>query len=159
MAASLWDQVLVGLFFVAIAGGLIIAITSTGGELEAAEPSPSLPQPTPTVTPRPESFSFWQRTAEAFERRSDIGQHYAFWCPPGGTLLDAYGTRVYASNSSVCTAAAHWGLINVEAGGIVTIEMRRGRDGHRGSQRNGVASLTLPGSWPISFVFVEPVGR
>jgi hypothetical protein len=55
----------------------------------------------------------------------------------------------------VCTAAAHVGVITVEDGGDVTIEIRPGEDSYDGSERNGITTLDYP-SWGGSFVIVDP---
>ena len=172
MAVSIWDRALVGLFAVAIAGGLTIAITNAIGEIPSGSglapnvdetvapssaaattaPSSSGPPPDPTVIPTVRPISLWERTAT--HNRGTSGERYAYDCPSGGSLLPLWGTRVYTDDSSVCTAAVHRGLITLEDGGTVTIEIRRGRDSYRGTSRNGVISQAWLEPWPGSFVFV-----
>ena len=94
----------------------------------------------------------WQRTAE--EHRYSNGQRYTYDCPPGGTFLPVWGTRVYTDDSSVCTAAVHRGVITREDGGTVTIEIHPGRDSYPGTSRNGITSQDWMNPWVGSFVFV-----
>ena len=73
-------------------------------------------------------------------------------CPPGGRAGAVWGTDVYTSDSSVCTAAAHAGKITLERGGTVRYVMVAGRPSYVGSQRNGVTSANW-GEYPSSFRF------
>lgn len=82
-----------------------------------------------------------------------IGQRYMFCCNSEvGGLADVYGTDVYTSDSRVCAAALHAGVIST-AGGPVTIEMRPGQKEYKSSTRNGVTTRAY-GEWPASYVFV-----
>jgi hypothetical protein len=94
----------------------------------------------------------WDRNAAEF--RADVGRRLRFECPGGGELDTAWGTDVYTDDSSVCTAAVHAGLITVDDGGDVVIEMAAGEDEYEGSERNGVTSLPY-GAWGGSFTFPE----
>ena len=85
----------------------------------------------------------------------DIGKQFSYDCPPGGLLYRVWGTGSYTSDSSICTAAVHRGLITVEGGGPVVIEIRPGQDSYRGTRRHGVTSRAWLQPWPRSFVFVE----
>lgn len=76
-------------------------------------------------------------------------------CSPNGTLHTIWGSDIYTSDSSICTAAVHSGLMTVQQGGTVTIEVRPGRSIYGSSERNGVTSQTF-GSWSQSFVFKTP---
>jgi hypothetical protein len=80
----------------------------------------------------------WARGAVV--HRGDIGQEFDYDCPAGGTPSLIWGTRVYTDDSSICTAAVHAGLITFARGGMVTIEIRPGRDSYRGSVSNHVVS-------------------
>lgn len=50
------------------------------------------------------------------------------------------GTDVYPALASICTAAAHAGIITVRDGGVVALEFRGGRLGYVGSTRNGITT-------------------
>ena len=113
--------------------------------------------PTPTTEPAPaggggaDVDDAW--AAAANEYRGNIGEHYDYDCPAGGTPNTVWGTDIYTDDSSVCTAAVHLGEITLEDGGSVTIEMAEGLDSYEGTERNGITTLSYP-SWPGSFVFV-----
>jgi hypothetical protein len=83
-----------------------------------------------------------------------VGERYLFQCPPEGGVRPIWGTDTYTSDSSVCTAAVHSGLITFAQGGNVVIENRPGLESYVGSYRNGVTSSSYP-SWVRSFVFVD----
>jgi len=68
-----------------------------------------------------------------------------------------WGTEVYTDDSRICRAAVHAGVIG-NRGGVVTLDMRRGRSSYDGSRRNGVRSRNY-GRWQGSFVFVGRGGN
>jgi hypothetical protein len=76
-------------------------------------------------------------------------------CSPNGTLHSVWGSDIYTSDSSICSAAVHSGLITQQQGGTVTIELRPGRSIYGASERNGVTTNAY-GSWQQSFVFKTP---
>jgi hypothetical protein len=82
-----------------------------------------------------------------------VGDKLMVSCPPGGTLRSIWGTDTYTADSSVCTAAVHAGLIGVDAGGDVYLEVTAGIEEYVGSERNGVKSGTR-GEWLTSFQFI-----
>ncbi|KAJ8250175.1 hypothetical protein COCON_G00220970 [Conger conger] len=61
-----------------------------------------------------------------------------------------YGTGVFASISSICTAAIHSGIIT-NTGGKVIVKKMAGQSVYRGSFASGIRSLSLP-KWRESFV-------
>ena|SRR5688572_15199897 len=83
----------------------------------------------------------------------EIGERFAFQCPPGGQATAIYGTDTYTDDSSACVSAVHAGLISFATGGSVTLELRAGLESYVASTRNGVESSSW-GSWPVAFVFV-----
>jgi hypothetical protein len=93
--------------------------------------------------------SDWNATAAPFG--TFVGARFAYTCPAGGKPGQAWGTDVYTDDSSVCTAAAHVGVIRPATGGSVTIEMRDGQQSYTGSTRNGITTSDY-GSWDASFV-------
>jgi hypothetical protein len=100
--------------------------------------------------------SDWSATAATF--RTFVGARFAYTCPAGGTPANIWGTDVYTYDSSVCTAAAHVGVIRPATGGTVTIEMRDGQTSYTGSTRNGITSSSY-GAWDGSFVVLgTPLG-
>ena len=76
-------------------------------------------------------------------------------CSPGGAPHSVWGSDIYTSDSSICTAAVHSGLITLQQGGTVTIELRPGRTIYGASERNGVTTNAY-GAWGQSFVFKTP---
>ena len=70
-----------------------------------------------------------------------VGDSRTLDCSPGGPIASVWGTGVYTSDSSICTAAVLEGLITVADGGVVVVEVVDGEDSYRGSTANGVTSL------------------
>jgi hypothetical protein len=102
----------------------------------------------------------WAATATQFEGQN--GQRFTFVCPVPGPNDDisgdnVWGTTTYTDDSSVCSAAVNYGLITIEAGGTVTVEIQRGLRSYTGSNRNGT-STESSGSSNASFVFIgQPI--
>ncbi|XP_051936752.1 vitrin isoform X8 [Hippocampus zosterae] len=69
------------------------------------------------------------------------------------TKQQVYGTSVFASISSICNAAIHSGIIT-NYGGKVIVKKMAGQNTYKGSNSNGVRSLSLP-KWRESFVVME----
>jgi LCCL domain/von Willebrand factor type A domain len=62
-----------------------------------------------------------------------------------------WGSDVYSSDSSICTAAVHAGVIS-KTGGVVTVVAGPAQQSFTGSARNGVTSRGY-GPWSASFTF------
>lgn len=90
--------------------------------------------------------------------RGKDNQRFTFKCPAKGQPGLVYGTGVYTDDSSVCTAAVHEGLISVDDGGIVTIEIRPGQDAFVGSERNNIKTSDFNNHWNGAFVFAAGRG-
>jgi hypothetical protein len=99
----------------------------------------------------PAAADAWQ--ANAVEHRAEGGEH-EYECPPGGTPDTIWGVEIYSDDSSVCTAAVHVGLISVEDGGTVTIEMAPGEPVYEAGVANGITSLYYP-AYEGSFIFPD----
>lgn len=84
--------------------------------------------------------------------RDEIGLRIAYDCPPDGTEFAVWGDVVYTDDSSVCTAAVHTGLITLEDGGLVVVEMTEALEAYEGSTANGVTTREYA-SWGGSFIF------
>ncbi|XP_078504952.1 vitrin isoform X3 [Lissotriton helveticus] len=80
-------------------------------------------------------------------------------CPAGcqENKYRVYGSNIYASFSSVCSAAIHSGVID-NSGGKVLVKKIPGQSGYRGSFSNGIRSLSLP-RWKESFIIAESKGK
>lgn len=122
---------------------------STPATSSSAEPSPpgsnSAVQDPNEVTP-----ITWTTAAMGF--KDEPGLTYRFQCPDNGTAGAVWGSDVYTTDSSICTAAVHTGKISLEKGGVVTIEFRPGRSIYGSTTRNGITTNTF-GEYPHSFVF------
>jgi len=119
---------------------------------ESAAPDESLAASTPAASVDTSVVDAWR--ANATLHRSMDGEQFEYECPAGGEPDTVWGTDVYTDDSSVCTAAVHVGLITLEEGGTVTIEIRPGEDAYEASERNGIETSPYP-AWGGSFVIVD----
>ena len=73
-------------------------------------------------------------------------------CPPAaGTRVGrVWGSDLYTSDSSICAAAAHAGVIDASVGGRVSVAAAGPQPSFVAATRNGVSSSTF-GAWPNSF--------
>jgi len=94
----------------------------------------------------------WARNAS--ELRDRVGERFDIECPPGGRLGTVWGSNTYTDDSSICTAAVHVGLITVEEGGEVTIEIAEGAEEYVGSEHHGVTTQDY-GPYAGSFTFPD----
>jgi hypothetical protein len=92
-----------------------------------------LPPPPMSI---PTAKASWGTTASHHRERN--GQRFNFQCPPGGIAYTVWGTDIFTDDSSVCTAAVHFGAISFRNGGTVTIEILPGQEAYAGSERSGV---------------------
>lgn len=95
----------------------------------------------------------WARNATT-EKGPD-GTRVTIECSPDGQLGSIWGSGPYTSDSSICTAGVHSGVIDAATGGTVTVELAPGRDSYDGSTANGVTSSEY-GRYDRSFIIVEP---
>lgn len=129
------------------------------GDRQAA-PQPKPPNPEfpsihlPFIEPTEEIS--WSNSAR--ELGGNVGQDFQFKCPEGGAIGRVYGTDIYTSSSSVCSAAVHAGIINAKDGGKVTIRSLGTQDFFNGTTRNGVQSLRY-GQYSGSFTFLDARNR
>ena len=86
--------------------------------------------------------------------RSRLGQDFEYMCPEGGTISRVYGTDIYTSSSSICSAGVHAGVINARDGGRVRIQILGAQEFFNGTERNGVSTLKY-GNYGTSFIFIE----
>ncbi len=73
-------------------------------------------------------------------------------CAPLHTTGTVYGTGVYTSDSNICSAAQHAGVIPA-TGGNVKVKRMAGCKSYKGSVANGYTTQAY-GSWDSSFFFV-----
>src|SRR5436190_16475510 len=122
---------------------------AAGGGHTASSSSPSVaPPPSAQGTP-----TTWEANATSLNGAD--GQTMTLSCSPGGTPHTVWGSDIYTTDSSICTAAVHSGLITFQQGGTVTIELRPGLKIYGTSERNGVTTSSY-GGWQQSFVFKSP---
>lgn len=128
----------------AVTATTILAIepTTTSSETESR---------TPTVSGNAIGAN-WSTTAEEYE--DHIGERFTFFCPPSGIAGSVWGTDLYTTDSSICTAAVHDGQITLRDGGNVTIQIREGAQGYSSSARHGIETSDF-GPWEASFEFVS----
>lgn len=105
---------------------------------------------TPDVIATDGTGTPWTLTAGTYV--SDLGNIVQYTCPANGTIGSVWGTDTYTSDSSVCSAAVHAGIITVAEGGTVMIEITEGMDSYLGTTANGVKSESWA-QWDASFTF------
>lgn len=107
------------------------------------------PESPPSNTPQAKEIE-WTTTALAYQ--TEVFARETFVCPPNGSESTVFGSDIYASNSSICTAAVHAGKINFEKGGKVTIIFSPGLSSYITSTRNNITTYMF-GDEYSSFVF------
>jgi len=124
--------------------------TSTSTENSNTGPSspPVAPSSAGKGTP-----TTWEASATSLNAKD--GETLTLACSPGGTGHSVWGSDIYTADSSICTAAVHSGLITLQQGGTVAVELRPGRTIYGCSERNGVTTSPF-GSYQHSFVFKTP---
>ncbi|MEL7042250.1 MAG: LCCL domain-containing protein [Pseudomonadota bacterium] len=101
----------------------------------------------------------WETTINHFQVDSDkfLGQRLSVSCPqhPGSeTQPDLFGTDTYPSDSPICKAAQHAGMIT-ESGGDVTLQVMPSPLSYESSERNEVSSGNRPKT-DRAIAFVQP---
>ena len=133
--------------------------TATASEGGHGGTSPDNSNSGPSSPPAPPSAAgegkptTWEANATSLNGKD--GETLTLACAPGGTAHSVWGSDIYTSDSSICTAAVHSGLITFQQGGTVTVELRSGRSIYGASERNGVTTSDY-GSYQHSFVFKTP---
>ncbi len=94
----------------------------------------------------------WAATAATFATK--VGGRYRYSCPTNGKLGPVKGTKTYAAESSVCSAAVHAGEISATQGGNVIILIQAPKASYAGTVKNGVTSQAA-GASKGSFVFTK----
>lgn len=111
---------------------------------ETPEKKDAKPKKTKKAKACPEAFN----QAEGFAKLKTL----TCTCPKGEIKGSVWGNSVYTSDSSVCLAARHAGVI--EDGGEVKARKSAGCGAYEGAKRNDVVSSTW-GSFADSFHFPE----
>jgi LCCL domain len=102
----------------------------------------------------------WTDSLNHLRLENQIERDFTFMCPENGTVAEITGTDLYATSSSICTAAAHAGVIKVATGGLVRIRIKPEADVYQGSTQNGIESSDNgPPVYNSSFIFLDANGR
>ena len=85
--------------------------------------------------------------------RGDPGSVYLVHCPKhcGRTKGSIWGTGIYTSNSSVCRAAIHAGVLDDSIGGSFAYVKSWGQKNYEANELNSIKSFEYNGSWKVSF--------
>jgi hypothetical protein len=73
-----------------------------------------------------------------------------FECPANCSGGSLWGSDLYTTDSSICRAAIHAGVIDVAKGGKVTISLEAGKPSYESTSRNGIQSSSW-GSYGSSY--------
>jgi hypothetical protein len=98
----------------------------------------------------------WVTTAEHLGDADVLVLIPTLWlrCPESRYPYAVWGTDVYTTDSSICTAAVHAGQIDPQ-GGRFAIRVEDGRSSYPGSTRNRVESQTWAAEYDRSFSFAS----
>lgn len=104
----------------------------------------------------------WNTTIDKFQFDSEkfVGQRLTVHCPPVTKEVNfsgLQGTDFYPSDSAICVAALHAGVITT-AGGTVTLQLNPGREEYQGSEHQGVRTSDRPAT-RRSIAFVTKSNR
>lgn len=69
-----------------------------------------------------------------------VDKEFTAKCAKGCKSGTLYGTGKYTTDSSICVAAVHAGVIKADDGGKVTVKVIDGQDEYKASKKNGVES-------------------
>lgn len=95
----------------------------------------------------------WATTLDSAGVAGQAGTVHQFACAPNqSAAAQVWGSDVYTSDSAICVAAQHRGLIAPGGGGVVNVLVLGHQPAFSASARNGVSSGAY-GSWDRSFVF------
>lgn len=149
---------LLALCLLAIAVGACSKLKSDNNNSTASTPTNtsggnSSPASAPPVANGAAKPTTWETNATSLNGKD--GETMTLACSPNGEAHTVWGSDIYTSDSSICTAGVHSGLITFQQGGTVTIEVRPGLKIYGASERNGVTTSTY-GAWQQSFVFRTP---
>ncbi len=102
----------------------------------------------------------WRDSANHLRLEKQIDRDFAFMCPANGVTAEITGTDLYATSSSICTAAAHMGVIKVTTGGLVQIRIKPEVEAYQASTQNGIESNENgPPVYNSSFVILDADGQ
>ncbi len=133
-----------------IVTSIAIACSTIGTILLTIDRSPA--ESMPTIN--------WIDSVNHLRLESQIGRVFTFMCPANGSIAEITGTNVYATSSSICTAATHMGIIKAATGGIIKIKIQPEVDTYQSSTQNGIKSNSNgPPVYNTSFIILDAEGR
>jgi len=95
----------------------------------------------------------WNDTIDSLGHGGSPGVTYRYACAPNNAPpATIWGVGPYTSDSPICVAAQHFGLINPGGGGNVTVIVQGPQQSYGSSSRYGVTSLQYP-AWDRSYSF------
>jgi hypothetical protein len=95
----------------------------------------------------------WNETASDLQGKLD--QDFVYICNENGTVNNnLWGTDIYTTGSSICSAAVHAGIIKAKNGGKVQIRIHPGEKFYNGTIRNGITSNRY-NKYDWSFKFIR----
>ena len=101
----------------------------------------------------------WDSRTDKLGISRKINQDFKFLCPPNGRIVGVVdGTDTYSSESSICSAAIHAGLITIRGGGKVAIKIRPNIGTYVGTTRHDISSRGAAFNLDSSFIFLQPNG-
>jgi len=89
-----------------------------------------------------------------YDLEGEVDDVFFVSCPEDGEAGSLWGTDIYTDDSSICTAAAQMGIIDLEDGGEFYVVFLEGEEEYEGSEENDITSSDW-GAWDISFTIVE----
>jgi hypothetical protein len=87
------------------------------------------------------------RDVSVQDKDKKVGATFTVTCPANCDMGFVWGTDTYTTDSSVCMAGIHAGVIAKDKGGAVKVLVVKGLDKYAGSERNGVKSDDWKVSW------------
>ena len=82
-----------------------------------------------------------QATCTDSVKKLNITEKATVNCPASCNLNSSvWGSDQYTTDSSICVAAVHAGVIQADAGGKVTVAVEAGKQSYSGSSKNGVTT-------------------
>ncbi len=73
-------------------------------------------------------------------KNKEVGAYFTIKCAANCKIGSVWGTDIYSTDSSVCAAGVHAGVINHKSGGSFKVSVVKAPDKYIGSWRNGVKS-------------------
>jgi RHS repeat-associated protein len=109
-----------------------------------------------TVEPVPSDIQFvnsisWSQSASTIKLH--LGKKRTYECPAGGTPKSIWGSSYYLSDSKICSAAVHFGLITFADGGQFNLLVTPDQGSYVGTTQNGITSRSYGaynGSYQLS---------